>query len=148
MMVPRWSLFGFLCGSAFWVSFGTPFGGPFLAQGGPAISAITKVMLAQSRHWLDTMAKVGHVPCPSWACPMPRLGMSHAQVEAHPMSRGLGTHFGGPGTQVGGSVRPLEAEGRLFGGPGAEPPGISPILAMCLAMVLRPLSWQLLQGHC
>ena len=37
--------------------------------------------------------------------------------------------IGGPWDQVGGSVRPLEAEGRLFGGPGAEPPGISPILA-------------------
>ena len=22
---------------------------------------------------------IGHVPCPGWACPMPRLGMSHAQ---------------------------------------------------------------------
>ena len=37
--------------------------------------------------------------------------------------------IGGPWDQVEGSVRPLEAEGRLFGGPGAEPPGISPILA-------------------
>ena len=35
------------------------------------------------------------------------------------IGRDLGTHFGGPGTQVGGSVRPLEAEGRLLG---AEPP--------------------------
>ena len=36
--------------------------------------------------------------------------------------------IGGPWDQVGGSVRPLEAEGRLFGGPGAEPPGISHML--------------------
>ena len=49
-----------------------------------------------------------------------------AQIAPTPQSQ---TRFWGPGTQVGGSVRPLEAEGRLFGGPGAEPPGISPILA-------------------
>ena len=80
--------------------------------------------------------QVGHVPLPGWGCPISRLGMSLVQVGhvpcpgwACPMSRGLGTHFGGPGTQVGGSVRPLEAEARLFGGPGAEPPGISPIWA-------------------
>ena len=84
---------------------------------------------------------VGHVPGPG------AVGMSHVQVGHVPFLFGahfgshlgahflfgahlgshLGTHFGGPGTQVG-SVRPPEAEGRLFGGPGAEPPGISPIL--------------------
>ena len=49
-----------------------------------------------------------------------------AQIAPIPQSQ---TRFWGPGTQVGGSVRPLEAEGRLIGGPGVEPPGISPILA-------------------
>ena len=72
-------------------------------------------------HWLGMSRGSGHVPCPGWACPMAGW--------ACPMSRGLGTHFGGPGTQVGGSVRPPEAEGRLFGGPGAEPLGIAPISA-------------------
>ena len=80
--------------------------------------------------------QVGHVPCPGWACPMPRLGMSHAQGPIlgpiwgpifvwGPFGSHLGTHFlrdefrgigRGPGIH-------LEAEGRLNGGWGAAPPG-------------------------
>ena len=103
--------------------------------------------------------QVGHVPCPGWACPMSRLGMSHFLFGAHFGSHlgthflfgahfgsRLGTHFLGhilgpiwgpicPGTYWG-PLGPgweeraaLEAEGRLFRGPGAEPPGIAPIWA-------------------
>ena len=96
-------------------------------------------------------------PMPGWACPMPRSGVSHAQGPIlgpiwgpifclGPIWVPFGDPFfvwgqfwvpfgdpfalgpiGGPWDQVGGSVRPLEAEGRLFGGLGAEPPGICPI---------------------
>ena len=48
--------------------------------------------------------------CFSKKCPCSRLAQAQAS-------------FWGPGTQVGGSVRPLEAEGRLNVGLGAEPPG-------------------------
>ena len=41
--------------------------------------------------------------------------------------------FWGPGTHLEGILRPMEAEGRLIGGPGAEPPGISPVLALLVA---------------
>ena len=49
--------------------------------------------------------------CFSKKCPCSRLAQAQAS-------------FWGPGTQVGGSVRPLEAEGRLFGGVwgGGAPP--------------------------
>ena len=85
-------------------------------------------------------------PMPGWACPMPRLGMSHVQVVCLGPIWGpilcLGTilvqfgnpcfvwgpfwvpfalgPIGGPWDQVGGSVRPLEAECRVLG---SEPRG-------------------------